>query len=70
MNSELKPCPFCGRKDPVVKILDGGSVMIECPNCGANQGVYSGDTRLDWAISSWNSRINMEENKDVHPTDL
>lgn len=56
MASVLKPCPFCGGEAILVKILDEYSVIIECDKCGANQGVFSGDLRLDSAIASWNSR--------------
>lgn len=62
--SVLKPCPFCGGKAILVKILDENTVMIECDQCGANQGVFSGTNRLDFAMTSWNSRVQEEKQND------
>ena len=61
----LRPCPFCGDKDLILRQLEGGeSEAIQCDACGV-QGppmMIGGDT-----IEAWNSRPNhdrlTEENR-------
>lgn len=55
--TELKPCPFCGRK---VKIEIGGLVginMILCDKCGATVSFYRKEQRQK-VIEAWNRRVN------------
>ena len=53
MNCEqLKPCPFCGCKKPMVfEFTD--RVYVECRTCGASTGAYKDRKE---AIVNWNSR--------------
>jgi Lar family restriction alleviation protein len=52
---ELKPCPFCGDKEPEVQTsgfyLDA---VVYCLHCGA---VGSYRRNNDEAIEAWNTRI-------------
>jgi len=57
MTEELKPCPFCGSTDLVVRELYAGEypspVVVKCYNCGAcgPTGDYESP-----AERAWNSR--------------
>jgi Lar family restriction alleviation protein len=52
-NTILKPCPFCGDKNP--KVLDnwGDTFLVRCNTCDAETGDY--DNELD-ARTNWNRR--------------
>lgn len=59
MNSELKPCPFCGSVARIV--YSDGSYMARCSdaiNCGANSGEWANRGGL---VAHWNDRA--AENK-------
>lgn len=55
---ELKPCPFCGGKAPILKEIQGHqrvAYMVTCGNrvCGVSTGIrYCGAD----AIAMWNTR--------------
>lgn len=59
MNTELKPCPFCGSKAVSVK---GGSLRpngipafgCHCPKCHSASGIF--ETPQE-AITAWNRRV-------------
>ena len=52
---KMKPCPFCGCEDVVMKdrTSDCG-IAVQCCNCGG-RGPYWDDME-DKAIKSWNDR--------------
>ena len=58
MDSEaLKPCPFCGSTDLIVKPWHGGGPakrLIGC--CDCEVGPYATGEYLDEAITAWNTR--------------
>jgi len=54
MNNELKPCPFCGDKKPM--LLDnhpGNYSSVECRTCYVETADYP---TIEEAIVNWNSR--------------
>ena len=62
MNEELKPCPFCGRKDRLnidhYKSDGEWFSYVECEKCMANGPV--GRQTID-AIDAWNRRAGESE---------
>ena len=52
MESELKPCPFCGSTDID---WDGGGHAMFCGACNSVGPETANESRLD-AIAAWNSR--------------
>lgn len=59
MQSELKPCPFCGAPDidPDAED-DNGRFYVCCMNCWATASHY--ETKAD-AIAAWNTRASDAE---------
>lgn len=59
MQSELKPCPFCGWATGL-SVFDSGELpyWVECPDCCA-QGAPEG-TKVE-AITAWNTRASDAE---------
>lgn len=66
---ELKPCPFCGNREPMIEVFPPhthviatfmqdypGSAVVECSNdrCGASIMAQT----LDYAVERWNRRVN------------
>lgn len=51
--SKLKPCPFCGNRDPFTGSI-GSYPVVECPQCHANQ--VTGASTTEEAIANWNKR--------------
>lgn len=56
--AELKPCPFCGDENPIVKTemvseLGFSYTKVQCWACGASISAYSQEER---AIMEWNRR--------------
>lgn len=48
MVKELSPCPFCGYEHPKLQPEVGTDIenilkYVECPNCGANGGIYNNE---------------------------
>ena len=68
MDSELKPCPFCGAKefdeDEPLNVWfvseDDDEWRVECDRCGANTGWFNRQSREE-AIEAWNKRAKDEE---------
>ena len=68
MQTELKPCPFCGGEAILIKDFKEGealhhpSVVVKCDTCGCNTGHYivgcygMGATMRD-VINAWNRRV-------------
>ena len=63
METELKPCPFCGGKaqiwDNAWRVLAKARVQIKCRRCGVRTMEYVGldwDDTHDLAIAAWNRR--------------
>lgn len=55
--TDLKPCPFCGRKEAYISKNYMGESFVRCPVCGAI--VYGGDNVMfseKQAIEAWNRR--------------
>lgn len=59
----LKPCPFCGGKEPYVTQLQYGSFRIVCSVCGV-EGPYG--NKEDRAIEGWNQRCKPQK-KQMEP---
>lgn len=53
MNTELKPCPFCGSVNVEISPYDGKNVVI-CMNCFCKN---SGNVDLKKSKETWNRRI-------------
>ena len=51
---ELKPCPFCGCKDIIIRREDYNLFGANCNDCGA-EGSYC-DTKEE-AVEAWNKRV-------------
>ena len=57
MSDELKPCPFCGKKNVIVKETDtslGEFYYVECYYCESTSGKYISGTL---AKQNWNDRV-------------
>lgn len=52
--AELKPCPFCGGKAEIVKLLRS-NCFIRCKKCGCEQKAYASKQNAERA---WNRRVN------------
>lgn len=50
---ELKPCPFCGCKEPNMAISSNNFRWVECLNCGAAGGTADNE---EFAAKLWNER--------------
>ena len=57
-NAELKPCPFCGNKNPTLIGHDGW--FVEC-SCGA-AGAECDSKHKNAAIRAWNRRVMDKQN--------
>jgi len=57
MKTELKPCPFCGRKPRVFKGFSNHSYQVACPykTCSV-EPMTSWREKKENAISDWNRR--------------
>ena len=58
MACELKPCPFCGGKNPeVIRIWEDGEIgsKISCPDCNVSFFHEEADCAED-NIIAWNRR--------------
>jgi len=74
---ELKPCPFCGHRDPTYidehsQIFGKGVKMILCPRCG---GAVFSNSKNDAFIhleERWNRRVQITEVRQygVNPTNI
>lgn len=53
MKEELKPCPFCGSTDILVKTRK--TTMIECSECGVVVFDVQDGKKRD-AVAAWNKR--------------
>ncbi len=62
----LKPCPFCGCRDPELANTHTASYWMQCPECGAevHGETFPGPTpgarhraSADSAIAKWNARV-------------
>ena len=54
--AELKPCPFCGKKDVRLGGIDNKvrfAIWVECKNCECQGPVYF---TQEQAIDAWNRR--------------
>ena len=58
---QLKPCPFCGDKNPR-RIVNAYVCYIQCGKCGASGSHYI--MNGDKAIDAWNRRVG-ERNENV-----
>ena len=59
MNSDLKPCPFCGSKQVEVRqIKDGLSIGCNTTNCLCQWWFMRQFTDKEQAIKAWNRRAN------------
>ena len=59
--AELKPCPFCGKKEAHLTRNCYGQNYVRCPNCGAV--VWGSDDESlteKRAIELWNTRTPKE----------
>lgn len=55
-NENLKPCPFCGKRDTRVAtfpMLDWDDYAIRCNSCGAQTRQVS---TIEQAVEDWNRR--------------
>ena len=59
--TELKPCPFCGKTPTYAKVLFGFEkeirLTVHCANCSLNIGFFDGK---DEACKKWNTRAEEE----------
>ena len=57
--SNLKPCPFCGRKAILRSWThtDGIYYTVECPKCYVDMGEYE---TIEEVTKAWNRRVNNE----------
>ena len=55
MIDELKPCPFCGKREfiSVVRSLNGVVAWVDCTNCGCYGPAKNTEAE---AIAAWNRR--------------
>ena len=53
--TELRPCPFCGKTPAYAKVLYGMGKLytIHCANCSFNIGFFDGKEE---ALKKWNTR--------------
>ncbi len=63
---ELKPCPFCGAKNPIVnsfEVRKGYEANVQCENCLVYMPSITYDSRQEAeneAIREWNRRAKDE----------
>lgn len=59
--TELKPCPFCGKTPAYARVLYGREkeirITVHCANCSFNIGFFDGK---DEARKKWNTRAEDE----------
>lgn len=53
----IKPCPFCGDKEPIVWAL-AGVYWVQCDQCNA---AISLENELETALNNWNVRAGITE---------
>ena len=63
MNTELKPCPFCGENENIDYGIKTGTMRgfdyVQCQNCGAEiNAIHEGNYIAAEAL--WNRRISDE----------
>ncbi len=59
-DTELKPCPFCGREAKIAGYASCNDWHVECPYCHIGTQVCAFDN-LDEVISVWNARVSEVE---------
>jgi Lar family restriction alleviation protein len=52
---DLKPCPFCGSRDPLVTTYSGAPTIF-CMACPALMGGEESTASRDELIAAWNHR--------------
>ena len=64
---DLKPCPFCGNREPVYRyeiVREGNTFFtadyVVCTNCGCRTDSYI-DSGVYIAAKAWNRRANDEK---------
>ena len=59
--TELRPCPFCGKTPAYAKVIFGMEkeirVAVHCANCSFNLGFFDGKEE---ALKKWNTRAEDE----------
>lgn len=64
MNTELKPCPFCGPGESVVSLYFDDVAKrhrVGCGRCGASSGIHPRSRRSEHAVKAWNLRAALQE---------
>jgi len=58
--SELKPCPFCGKGKSIVTLYqrEHGFWIIGCGACGSHSGTSK---NMESVVNSWNKRPDINE---------
>ena len=54
LNSQLKPCPFCGSPSLRVQQHPRHYYKVCCNECGGGSALYADEGR---AVNGWNTRI-------------
>ena len=58
VKSELKPCPFCGRKATLRKSEETKLYHVACFDCGCRQDA---SYKVERVIEAWNMRKQMDD---------
>jgi Lar family restriction alleviation protein len=53
LQQTLKPCPFCGEREPVLWDV-AGSAWVQCGSCSASTGIHND---REEALNLWNGRV-------------